>query len=185
MRVRRGHFLSRCSATLVLITLGSLEAQGPHFRLDSLDRLTPQAAHVVNITLNAGELQKLAASVSADQSPTAKKIIDRISSVSVRSLTFGRDGVFGEADLRALHDQLQAPWSQVFQFTIRNDRQTIEAYSWPEGEHSGALVAIAWKPRELTVVSIVGQVDLSDIGTIQRELGLPAGIIPDLLQPIR
>ena len=53
-------------------------------------------------------------------------------------------------------------WSRIV--GVRGKRELTEIYFWKERDTNGGLVVIAAKPNELTVVNIVGRVDLASLG---------------------
>ena len=66
---------------------------------------------------------------------------------------------------KPIRKQLAGPgWSRVV--GIREKRELTEIYFWKERDTNGGLVVISAEPNELTVVNIVGRVDLASLGAL-------------------
>lgn len=49
----------------------------------------------------------------------------------------------------------------------------LDSESWREGNASGALAILVVEPAELTVVNIVGPIDLAKLAALQGQFGIP------------
>jgi hypothetical protein len=61
---------------------------------------------------------------------------------------------------------------------VRREGESVEVYVYREGETSGGLAVVVAEPRELTVVNIVGPIDLAQLGALGGQLGIPKEIAP-------
>ncbi len=76
-----------------------------------------------------------------------------------------RPNAYAESDVEAIRKQVSGPgWSRVV--SVREKRELTEIYFWREKETSGGLVVISAEENELTVVNIVGRVDLASLGAL-------------------
>jgi hypothetical protein len=60
-------------------------------------------------------------------------------------------------------------------FGVRStrDHQNIEVYTMLVGEKIGGIAVIATEPTQLTVVNIVGQIDLEKLSALEGNFGIP------------
>jgi hypothetical protein len=103
-----------------------------------------------------------------------KEVISGLTGVYVKSFEFDREGVYSDADVESIRRQLKTPgWTRVVNIDSKRDREQVEMYVWRQGEQSGGLAILAAEPKELTVVNIVGRVDLTKLGALQGLMGIP------------
>jgi hypothetical protein len=151
-------------------------AQGARLRLDHLDRLASHAEESVNVAIDAAMLKMASGFLKAGGNDAAlKELVAGLEGVYVRSLQFERDGAYTPDDVRAIRQQLTAPgWSRLVTVDSKREGELVEVYSWRVGEAPLGLAVLVAEPRELTVVNIVGPIDLSKLGALQGSLGIPA-----------
>ncbi|MGA3017481.1 MAG: DUF4252 domain-containing protein [Bryobacteraceae bacterium] len=142
----------------------------------NLDKLAAKAVESVDITLDGTMLRlagRLLSGKNEDQS-RARNLISGLQSISVRSFTFAGAGEYSAADVDAVRAQVQAaPWGRVV--GVKNkEGDNVDVYFKDGGEGKLAgIVLIAAEPKELTVVSIVGAIDPSQLGELGGEFGIP------------
>ena len=142
----------------------------------NLDKLAANAVESVDITLD-GTMLRLAGrflSGKSEDQTRAKNLISGLQSISVRSFTFAGAGEYSAADVDAVRAQVQsAPWGRVV--GVKNkEGENVDVYFKDGGEGKLAgMVLIAAQPKELTVVSIVGAIDPSQLGELSGEFGIP------------
>lgn len=172
---------NRCSAwcvVLVLLGAGTASAQGPRLQLDNLSRLSTLASQSTDITLDPAMLQLAGNFLSAANPDTAaiKKLISGLTSVNVKSFQFDREGAYTIADIDAVRRQLKAGWTRLVATESKAAEQLkemVEIYAFREGDRSTGLAIVVAEPRELTVVNIVGPIDLSQLAALQGQFGIP------------
>ena len=155
---------------------GAQTAAG-RLRLESLERLAPKAVESVNIELD-GLLIKFAGpllSEKDEEERAAKEIIEGLRGIYVRSYEFKSDGQFNEADVLALREQLRAPgWSRVVDVKSKGlDFGDAEVYIATAGGRMEGLALLLVTARELTVINIVGSLDLDKIRRLGDNINLP------------
>ncbi len=146
-------------------------AQGAKLQLDHLSRLADKAKEVVDVNLDASMLQQ--ASAMGGKQPDAKTqaVLQGLKGVYVKSFDFGAPGGYTDADVEAIRAQLKAPgWSRIV--SIRDKGELVEIYTWNDGK-SGGLAIVAAEPQELTVVNLIGQINIAQLGALQGHLGIP------------
>jgi hypothetical protein len=161
------------SLTLCLVV--SAAANGQALDLKHLSRLADKASNVVDVTVD-GSLLKLGAKfLSADDPDQAKikKLVAELKGVYVRTFTFEKEGEYSEADITSIRKQLQSPgWSRIVGVQSKKDGENAEVYL-KTGAPGGGLAIICANPKELTVVNIVGKIDLDELSELGGNLGVP------------
>lgn len=167
------------TAALVVVTPSLAQAQeaAGRLRLDSLERLAPKAEEAVNIEID-GFLIKFAGSILSDKDEeerAVKELVEGLRGVYVRSYEFKSDGQFAEADVAAVREQLRAPgWSRVLDVQSRGlDFGDAEIYVATAAGRVEGFALLVVEPRELTVVNIVGSIDLDKLRQLGDKLNLP------------
>lgn len=151
-------------------------AQGPRLQLDGLNRLAEKTVEVVDVTIDPAMLQLASGFLSKEKADEAamKDLISKLSGVYVKSFEFDREGVYSDADIESIRRQLKAPgWTRFVNIDSKRERELAEMYVWKQGEQPGGLAILVVGPKELTVVNIVGQVDLNKLGALQGLMGIP------------
>ena len=78
---------------------------------------------------------------------------------------FAAPNAYAESDLESIRKQVSGGgWSRVV--SVREKRELTEIYFWRERDANGGMVVISAEARELTVVNIVGRVDLASLGAL-------------------
>jgi hypothetical protein len=144
--------------------------------LPDLRLLEAKASEVVSVNLDA-PLLGLAAGFLDDRKPdeaAAKELVAGLEGVYVRSFTFDADFAYANTDIDALRRQLSAPrWQRVVEVRSLKERTNCDVYISMEGNRANGLVIIATEPRELTIVNIVGSVDLRKLHRLEGRFGVP------------
>jgi hypothetical protein len=148
-------------------------AQNPKLQIDSLSHLDATADKVVDVSLDAkmmGMIVKMLRKADPDD-PDAKKAIEIIAGIKeiyVRSYEFDAEGQYSPADVDTIRSQVKGPgWSRLVGVRSKRQGENAEVYMLTENDKVLGLAIIAANPKELTVVNIVGTVDverLSDLG---------------------
>ena len=159
--------------TLVLTLAPALYAQGPRINLD-FPGLADKAREVVDVTLD-GALLRLGArflSESDADERAVRQMVDRLEGIYVRSYEFDHDDGYDKAVIDSIRKQLGPNWKRVV--TVRSKlRENVEIYTELRGETIVGLVVIAAEPRELTIVNLVGPIDLDKLANLEGQFGIP------------
>ena len=150
-------------------------AQGARLQLGHLDRLADRAGESVNIAIDPSMLKVASAFLKADGDQAAiKEMLAGLEGIYVRSFEFERENAYMAEDVNIIRKQLTAPgWERVVTVDSKRDRELVEIYSWREANGSGGLAILVAEPMELTVVNIVGPFDLTKLGALQGNFGIP------------
>jgi hypothetical protein len=160
---------------LIIGTLGGALGYGQVVDLKHLDRLAAKASETADVTLD-GSLLKLAAKFLSAEEPDqakVKKLVAGLKGIYVRTFAFENEGEYTEADVTSIRKQLQSPgWSRIVGVRSKKDSENAEVYLKTDGP-DGGLAIICANPKELTVVSIVGKIDLDELSELGGSFGVP------------
>jgi hypothetical protein len=178
-----------CVAALLACASHAAQAQQPtqqafaqslsKLQIENLDALASKADHVVDVTIDENLLKLIPAIIlKTNKNEAEAKNIARIAAgfkgVYVRSFEFAGEGQWSEADIAGIRAQLKQPgWSRIVSVKSRKDGQNVEVYLMTDPANLGGLAVIATQPNELTVVNIVGKINLEDILALEGHLGIP------------
>jgi len=156
----------------------SLTAFGQNPRLDikNLESLSKKASEVVDVNLD-GQLLKLASKFMTDEDDQeGLEVIKNLKGVYVKSFTFEKPGDYTPADVEAIRSQLQSPaWSRIVSARDKREGEITEIYLMTERDGGKVLgmAIIDAEPTELTVVNIVGPVDIDKLSQLEGKMGIP------------
>ena len=167
-----------CGAIL-LLGAGSLAwAQSPKLDLGHLAKLADKADEVVDVTLD-GPTLKFAEKFMNDedgQDNEALQVIKKLTGIYVKSFEFDKPGQYSPEDVEAIRSQLRgSAWSKFVNVTSKHDHELDEIYlmSDPAGKGNQGLAIIVAEPQELTVVNIVGPIDVEHLAALEGKMGVP------------
>jgi hypothetical protein len=161
--------------TSLLAAPGAALAQGARLQLDHLDRLAATAANTVNITVDPSMLQLASSFLNGKGEDAAiKELLSGLKGIYVKVFEFDHDNAYTPDDVNTIRKQLATPgWAKLVTVDSKRERELVEVYSWREGNASGGLAVLVAEPMELTVVNIVGPIDLAKLSKLQGQFGIP------------
>lgn len=175
-----GMLLAFTCAGLISTAPGA-RAQNGRIEINHLEKLADKAAEVVDVTLDGAMLQ-LASKFMSDKrgqdEAAAKDFIQHLQGIYVKSFEFDKEGEYTQADVDEIRKQLRAPiWQRTVEVRSKRDGDNAEIYLMP-GRGSGddaikGLAIICADPKELTVVNIVGPINLDKLAELDGEMGVP------------
>jgi hypothetical protein len=161
---------------LLPLTPMVVAGQSARLTLSDLSALSKKASETVNISLDPS-LLGLASGVLGTGSggPALKDVTAGLQGIYVRSYKFDADDGYSKADVDAVRAQLVAPaWVPMVSTHDRKQQSDVDIFVNRKGEHSeGGMAIISSTPRELTIINIVGSIDLAKLGQLQGQLGVP------------
>jgi hypothetical protein len=178
-RTPLARFALACSlAAAALLVPVRASAQGAMLRLDHLDQLATHAKEHVEVALDSNMLQMASGFLSAakNASVDAKTITDIVAGlkgVYVRNYEFETEGGYSDQDIQSVRTQLKAPWARIVNVQDNGKKESVEVYMWPDGAVSGGLAILVAEAKELTIVNIVGRVDIAQIAALAGKFGIP------------
>ncbi|MGK2859110.1 MAG: DUF4252 domain-containing protein [Thermoanaerobaculia bacterium] len=150
-----------------------LRAQESKIDLSFLD-FSAIAAETVDVTLD-GQMLRLALKFLAED-PDDKEVaqlVGGLSGIYVRSFTFDGKGSYSKSDVDRVRSQLGAGWSRIITSKSR-EGEDIEVWVRSKNDRVAGLVILSAEPNELTVVNLVGEIDLDKLSRLENQFGIPA-----------
>lgn len=177
------------AALLVFVVLGvnaTAMAQNPRISTAQLDGLASKATETVDLNLDEG-LMQLAAKAFSGNDPDEMKIkdlVNHLKGIYVKSFEFDTEGQYSDADLESVRSQLRnSAWKKIFSASSKKEG-SVEIYLMQIGADITGLALLASDPKEITVVNIVGPVDLQKLSELEGHFGVPV-LDVDLANPKR
>lgn len=135
--------------------------------------LADRASEVVEVTLD-GPLLRVASKFLNGNDPderVARDVVQKLQGIYVKKYTFDKDGEYDRAVVDRLRAQV-ASWKKIV--TLRGKaREDNDIFVDMRGEDVAGLVIITAEPRELTLVNIVGPIDLDKLASLEGQYGIP------------
>lgn len=170
-------WLAACALLAAPAAVAVAQPAAAPLPIGALQALEARADEVVEVTLD-GELLRLAAGLvaAADDTgaddPELNALLGQLQGIYVNSYSFREEGAYDRAIVERLRGGLGAGWQRLVNVRSR-DRENVEIWVRRAGERFDGLVILAAEPRELTVVQLVGPVDLDTLARLEGQLGVP------------
>ena len=163
-------------AALFLGALAPAFGQNPKLDIQNLEPLAKRAAEVVDVNLD-GALLKLAAKFMTDEDDReGPEVVKNLKGIYVKNFEFEKPGEYSQTDVEMIRRQLQAPsWSRIVSSRNKLDGETSEVYLMT-ASGGGSILGMAIldaEPKELTVVNIVGPIDIDKLSALEGKMGIP------------
>lgn len=172
--VRMAIFAALFSAAIASAAYG----QDAKLQIDYLDKFNSSASEMIDVTVDERLLQLAAKFLNPKRSPDEAKIkelVEGLKGVFVKRFGFEQEGQFTDADVEAIRSQLRNPaWSRVV--GVRSRKKTsinIDVYIMSEGAIIKGLAVLAVEPKALTVVNVVGPIDIEKLSQLEGKFGIP------------
>jgi hypothetical protein len=144
-------------------------------QLPNFDSLNGKAIQSVNITLDPSLLSLAAGFLDSSKPEDAatKEVVSGLRGIYVRSYTFDKDFAYPTADVDKVRQQLSAPgWQRLVQVHSK-EQANVDIYMSVDRGRANGLAIISSKPREFTIVNIVGSIDLQKLHRLEGKFGVP------------
>jgi hypothetical protein len=151
-------------------------AQGPRLKLPDFSALADKATEEVDISLDTGLLGLAARFMDDDdgEQKAVKDLLSNLKGIYVRSFEFDSAGQYNRADLDAIRRQFSDPgWHRQVGVRSRREGTNVDIYVWMDGKKPGGIAVLAAEPRQLTIVNLIGAIDLDALRRLDGELGMP------------
>jgi hypothetical protein len=124
----------------------------------NLDAVAAKAKDKAEITLE-GPLLTQALQLAPEK---VKGSVANVSRVMVRHYEFDQTGLYSDADLEPIRKQVSGSgWSRVL--NTKEEHESVEIYMLTQDGKPGGFLLIAAEPKELTVVHVVGSINLATL----------------------
>jgi len=175
-------FRSQAMAPVLLLVPLIAAAQPGRLVLPDFSALAKKATQSINISLGPSLLGLVGGVFSADPNPNdtaVKDLMTGLQGIYVRSYTFDRDGAYSKADVDAVRAQLVGPaWLPLVSTHDRKQQSDVDIFVRRSGQRTEGMAIISSEPRELTIVNIVGSIDLAKLAKLQGQFGVPKIDVP-------
>jgi len=173
------HINIRTALVAILLSLAPVLSahaqQDSRIQMSGLDHLAAKASQTIDVNIDE-RLMRLAARVFDDKDEDereVKKLIANLKGVYVKSFEFETEGQYAAADIEPIRNQLRGPgWTRLVNVTSKKDG-ILEVYLLFNGDVVGGLAVLHTDDKELTVVNIVGPVDVDKLARLEGQLGIP------------
>ncbi|AMY09914.1 hypothetical protein LuPra_03141 [Luteitalea pratensis] len=150
-------------------------ASAQQLQLPDMAQLSAGAVDVVDVSVDQA-LLGLAASFMSNgaDDKEVKALISSLKGIYVKSFTYGKDGAYDPAVLDSVRRQLSGgQWSRLLAAKSAAEGSDTAIYLWRNGGKAGGLAVLSASPREVTLVNIVGTIDLEQLRMLQGKFGVP------------
>lgn len=160
-----------------LIVLGAAAtalAQNPRIQTSQLDALMAKASQTVDVNIDERLIQLTAKFLGKDpDDQKVKEIINGLKGIYVKSFEFEKEGEYSVADLESIRSQLRnAAWNKIVNINSKKDG-SVEVYLMSNATQISGLAVLASDAKEITVVNIIGNVDLDKLSQLEGQFGIP------------
>ena len=160
-----------------LVVLGAAAtalAQGPRIQTNQLDSLTAKASQTVDVNIDERLIGLAAKFLGKDpDEKKVKEIVSGLKGIYVKSFEFEKEGEYSAADLESIRSQLRnSAWNKIVNINSKKDG-SVEVYLMSNDSQISGLALLAADAKEITVVNIIGNVDLEKLSQLEGQFGIP------------
>ncbi|HEV2884830.1 MAG TPA: DUF4252 domain-containing protein [Pyrinomonadaceae bacterium] len=167
--------LASVAFVLILGSVVTAYGQNPRIQTTQLDALTAKASQTIDVNLDE-RLMQMAAKFLSNKDPeeaSVKDLVAGLKGIYVKSFEFEKEGEFVAADLESIRSQLRNPaWSKIVNVTSKKEGN-VEVYLMTVGGQISSLAVLADGPKEITIVNILGPVNLEKLSQLEGQFGVP------------
>lgn len=167
----------KLAALAVVMLLGATAtamAQNPRIQTSQLDALAAKASETVDVNIDESLMALTIKFLgNDDDEKKVKELVSGLKGIYVKSFEFESEGQYTDADLESIRSQLRNPaWSRIINARSKKDG-SIEVYLMHTGAQISGLAVLATEVKEITVINILGPVDLEKLTKLEGEFGIP------------
>jgi len=169
----------RIAPVMLLLLFGGAvtsRAQSGKLQLDQLDALTNRASNTVDVKLDENLMQVTRKIFSGKDTDDAeiKELLKNVKGIYVKSFSFEKENEYQPAEIDSVMSQLRGGgWSKIVGVTSKKDNENVEVYLMMVGEQVSGLAVVSLNPKEVTVVNIVGPINLEKLSQLEGSFGIP------------
>lgn len=160
---------------LAAVGLGAAPVGAQQLQLPDLSKLSAGAVDVVDVSVDQALLGLAASFMSGDKDDAeVKALVSGLKGIYVRSFTYAKDGAYDPTVLDSVRKQLSGgQWARLVAAKSAAEGSDVAVYLWRNGDKAGGLAVLSAGPREVTLVNIVGMIDLEQLRSLQGKFGVP------------
>jgi hypothetical protein len=186
MKTKLNSWLKILSLAVALVAAGATgtSAQQPQYaaklQLDNEEALAQRATEFIDVNLDENLLRIIPKKITTT-SDTGEKIdigaiIGGLKGVYVRSYGFNGEGEYSEANLARVRTQLRSPgWARLVNIIKKkaDENVHVEVYMMTSTGSIDGIAILALEPKRLTLVNIVGNINLEKLSQLEGQFGIP------------
>lgn len=176
MKILFRTLLGTASIMLLLVFGGvSTRAQSAKLQLDQLDALANRASNTVDIKLDEHLIQTTSKWLGKDPDEVQiKELLKSVKGIYVKSFSFDKENEYFPAEIESVTSQLRSGgWNKIVGITSKKEGENVDVYLMQLGDQISGLAVLCLNPKELTVVNIVGPIDLEKLSQLEGSFGVP------------
>jgi hypothetical protein len=169
----------RIGPVMLLLLFGSAmtsRAQSGKLQLDQLDALTNRASNTLEVKLDENLMQttvKLFSGKDPDD-VAIKELLKNVKGIYVKSFSFDKENSYLPAEIDSVMSQLRGGgWSKIVGITSKKENENVEVYLMMMADQISGLAVVSLNPKEVTVVNIVGPINLEKLSQLEGSFGIP------------
>jgi hypothetical protein len=168
----------RIGPVMLLLLFGSALtslAQSGKLQLDQLDVLANRASNTVDVKLDERLMQTTAKLFSGkDDDAEIKELLKNVKGIYVKSFSFEKENEYLPAEIDSVMTQLRGGgWSKIVGITSKKESENVEVYLMMVADQITGLAVVSLNPKDLTVVNIVGPINLEKLSQLEGSFGVP------------
>lgn len=163
---------------LLLLAPAASWAQGARVQLEGLARLSDKAEETVDVSVDTKMLKQTAGFLSGKGADAERmnNVIDKITGIYVKSFKFTQRDAYSDADVESIRRQVSgSAWNRIV--SVREKHEVTEIYFFRNKDVPGGLLVLSAEPNELTVVNIVGEIDLAALAALSPIIPKLPGLV--------
>ena len=163
---------------LLLLFGGAMtsSAQSGKLQLDQLDAMTNRASNTLDVKLDENLMQttwKLFAGKDPDD-VAIKELLKNVKGIYVKNFSFDKEHEYTPAEIDSVMSQLRGGgWSKIVGITSKKENENVEVYLMMVADQISGLAVVSLNPKEVTVVNIVGPINLEKLSQLEGSFGIP------------
>lgn len=162
---------------LALLSCPLWAQTGAQLNMKELEKLEAKADEVVSVNLEGESLDLGRKLLLVRKGVTApvKELVNGLKGIYMRRFWFGKKKGYDEEDTADIHKQMKGPgWVPMIDVRNRKKPEGVTVYSYVENDEVAGYAVVSEEEQEVTVVNIVGQVDLEALAALGEQMNIPA-----------
>lgn len=163
-------------AMLMFVGAAAAMGQVAKLQLDQLDVLANRASDTVDVKLDEHMMQTTAKFFSGKDADDAeiRDLIKNVKGIYVKSFSFEKENEYSPAEIDSVMSQLRGGgWNKIIAVTSKKDGDNVEVYLMTVGDQINGLAVVSIEPKEVTIVNVVGPIDLDKLTKLEGSFGVP------------
>ena len=162
------------ASLVVLSVVTTAFAQNPRIQTNQLDSLSAKASQTVDVNIDERLIGLAAKFISKDdKEKKVQEIVAGLKGIYVKSFEFEKEGEYSATDLESIRSQLRnTAWNKIVNINSKKDG-SVEVYLMSNATQISGLAVLASDLKEITVVNIIGNVDLDKLSQLEGQFGIP------------